>query len=247
MGIDRIATGHYVRIEFDFKKKRWILKKAKDKRKDQSYFLWKLSQKQLSKIISPLGEFTKKEVKEKMQKRFPKFFSPKEYKESQDICFLRGIELSDFLRKKIRERRGPILDLKGRVIGEHPGIHFFTIGQRSGLKIGARSSRQEPFYVIEIQKEKNAIIVGEKDYLFKRKLKAKDLNWISIEPPQKRIKVKARIRYHHKEAEAKIQPLPQGKARIVFKEKQRAITPGQHVVFYKKELLLGGGIIEKTE
>lgn len=243
--IFQIATGHYTKVKYNEKTKRWILEKAKDKEKDQSYFLWQLSQEQLSRTIFPLGDFAKEEVKRRMQKRFPKIFNLKEYKESQNICFLRKLKLSDFLREKLKEKPGLILNLKGKIIGRHPGIHFFTIGQRSGLGIGAENPEQEPLYVIEIQRERDAIIVGQERHLFKKELEARDLNWVSIDPPQKEIRAKARIRYRHKEIEAEIQPLSQNKAKVIFKEKQRAITPGQHTVFYKKDLLLGGGIIDK--
>jgi tRNA-specific 2-thiouridylase len=244
-GIEKIATGHYAKGGYDKRNGRWFLKKAKDKKKDQSYFLWKLSQRQLSRIIFPVGNFTKKEIKARMQKKFPDLFKPQDYRESQDICFLRELKLSEFLRKQLKEKPGSILDLKGKIIGEHSGIHFFTIGQRSGLKIGAKSPQQEPLYVIDIQKEKNAIIVGEEKHLFKEELEARDLNWVSIKPPEREIRARACIRYRHREVGVKIHLLLQNKARVTFKEKQKAITPGQHVVFYIKDLLLGGGIIKK--
>jgi len=246
-GIKKVATGHYVKGGYNSQNQRWFLRKAEDKRKDQSYFLWKLSQGQISKTIFPLGDFIKEEVKRQMEKKFPKIFSTKNYKESQDICFLREENLSDFLRKKFKEKPGPIYNTEGKKIGEHPGTYFFTIGQRTGLKIGAKTPTQRPLFVLDIQAKNNAIVVGKEQYLFGKELRARDLNWISIEPPQKKIKVKARVRYRHKESEAEVFPLPSNKAKVIFKDPQRAIAPGQHVVFFKKDLLLGGGIIERLQ
>jgi len=245
LGVNKIATGHYARVGFSFKTKRYFLRSAKDKKKDQSYFLWQLSQEQLSKVLSPLGDFKKEEVKKKVYQKFPKIFE--DYRESQDVCFLRGKKLSQLLKEKIKENPGLILDLDGKIIGEHSGIHFFTIGQRSGLRIGAKSPKQKPFYVVEIWREKNAIVIGEEKHLFKRQLETRDLNWVSIRPPKGYLEARARIRYRHEEVGADIQLLSNKKAKVIFKKPQRAITPGQHIVFYKKNLLLGGGIIEKTK
>ena len=247
MGIKKVATGHYVRGGYNLKNKRWFLKKAQDKKKDQSYFLWQLSQEQLSRTLFPLGGFTKEEIKKKMEQKFPQIFSIKEYKESQDICFLREENLSDFLRKKFKENPGPIYNIKGEKIGEHPGTYFFTIGQRTGLKIGAKTPFQEPLYVLDIRVTNNAIVIGEEKYLFEREFKIKDLNWVSIVPPKTKVKVMARIRYRHKEDDAEVWPLPNNTAEVIFKKSQRAITPGQHVVFYKKDILLGGGIIQSLK
>lgn len=245
--IKGVATGHYVRRGYNRSIKRWFLKKAKDGTKDQSYFLWRLAQKQIAKTIFPLGDFTKNEVKARMQKRFPKLFSVSEYRESQDICFLRELKLSDFLKQRLQEKPGPILDLKGNIIGKHSGLHFFTIGQRTGLKIGARSPTQEPLYVTEIQKKKNAIIVGEERSLFKKEFTARDLNWVSVKPKEKTLETMTQIRYRHKGSKAKIHLMSQRRAEVLFYKPQRAITPGQHVVFYKKDLLLGGGIIDEVK
>ncbi|MEO0293965.1 MAG: tRNA 2-thiouridine(34) synthase MnmA [candidate division WOR-3 bacterium] len=233
INFSRVATGHYVRSEFDSEKKRYILLKAKDKNKDQSYFLYSLSQEQLKRCIFPLGNHKKEEVRTLAEK----FNLPvKGKRESQDF-FSEGLSLLF----KNKTSPGKIVDKKGNVLGEHKGIQFYTIGQRKGLGIAIG----KPLYVIRIEKEKNLIVVGEKEDLLDDKLLATNLNWVSIENPEKPIEVEAKIRYLHKEAKATVFPQENGTAFVKFEKPQSAITPGQAVVFYNGDILLGGGTINR--
>jgi tRNA-specific 2-thiouridylase len=230
---DYVATGHYVRNKFDEERKRHLLLKALDKEKDQSYFLYLLSQKQIAKCIFPLGNYTKKEVK-KLAKEMN--LPVKEKKESQD--FFSG-DISTLFEGK--ENPGKIIDKKGNILGEHRGIQYYTIGQRRGLGI----AKGKPLYVIVIDEENNSIVVGEKKDLFEDKLLADKLNWISIESLKGEIEVTAKIRYLHKEAKALVSPYAKENAFVKFQEPQSAITPGQSVVFYQDDVLVGGGTIKK--
>lgn len=249
LGAEKIATGQYVRLREE--NSNYKLYKAKDSNKDQSYFLWQLAQKELRKTIFPLGDFTKKEVRQEVKKSpIAKFFTPSEddqnYIESQDICFLKGKNLSGFLKERFKTKIAPIINKNGDIVGKHYGVHFFTIGQRSGIKIGAKTPTQKPLYVIKIESKKNTVIVGDEEDLYKKELIAKEVNWISGEPSKLPLTVQAQIRYRSKPASAIIKKFSKNLYRIEFKSPQRAITPGQHVVFYKKNLLLGGGVIKTS-
>jgi len=230
---DYFATGHYARVEYNKSKHRYLLKKAMDLSKDQSYFISSLSQEQLGRLLFPIGNYTKEEVR-KMASDFELGVDNKP--ESQD--FIAGGY--SFLVKAAQP--GPILDKQGNVLGEHRGIPFYTIGQRKGLGI----SSKEPLYVTDIDQEKNAIVVGGKEEVYRDELTASGLNWIAIEKLEQPTKVKARIRYAHNEAEAIITPLNEDKVYVKFKEPQMAITPGQAVVFYQGDVVVGGGTIERT-
>ncbi len=232
---DCVATGHYVKSKFDEEKKRYLLLKAKDKEKDQSYFLYSLSQEQIAKCIFPLGDYTKEETK-KLAKEIN--LPVKEKKESQD--FFSG-DMSTLFGGK--GKPGEIIDKEGNVLGEHRGIQYYTIGQRRGLGI----AKGLPLYVIEIDKENNSIIVGKKEDLFEDELLADKLNWVSIENLNKPLEVKARIRYRHREAKAVVSPYKDNTVLVKFEEPQSAITPGQAVVFYQGEVLVGGGTITKQK
>jgi len=232
---DWVATGHYVRNKFDEQKNRYLLLKAKDKEKDQSYFLYSLSQEQIAKCIFPLGDYTKEETR-KLAKEIN--LPVKEKKESQD--FFSG-DISTLFEGK--ESPGKIIDKEGNVLGEHRGIQYYTIGQRRGLGI----AKGLPLYVIEIDKENNSIIVGEKENLFKDELLADKFNWVSIENISEDLKVNARIRYRHSGAKAVVSPYKDNTVLVKFEEPQSAITPGQAVVFYQGEVLVGGGTIIKEE
>lgn len=225
---DFFATGHYARVEY--KNGRYILKKGIDLKKDQSYFLFLLNQQQLSKIIFPLGEYTKPKVKE-IAKSCGLDISEKE--ESQD--FISGDRF--FLFDKATG--GDIIDRNGNILGKHKGIFHYTIGQRRGIGI----SGKKPLYVIEILPEKNAIVVGEEKELYKKNLIAKNINFISIEKLEKPMKVKTRIRYKHHEAQSEIFPVNSDTVEVIFEKPQRAITPGQAAVFYSGEEVVGGGFI----
>ena len=231
---DYFATGHYARVEHDESRSRYLLKKAKDMAKDQSYFLFALSQEQLSNSLFPLGNHTKEEVR-KMARDLELGIDDKP--ESQD--FFAG-DYSSLLGKVARP--GPILNKEGEILGEHRGIPFYTIGQRKGLGI----SSKEPLYVTAIDQEKNVIVVGPKEEVYGDELVAMELNWIAIQELSRPVDLKAKIRYLHKEAEAMVIPLDEDKVHVKFKEPQMAITPGQAVVFYDDDTVIGGGTIERA-
>ena len=201
--------------------------------------MWRLNQNQLQHIIFPLGNLAKKEVKN-LARKFKLPVSG--ISESQEICFV-GNSLEEFLKRHLDLEPGEIIDKKEKVLGKHKGLALYTIGQRKGIGLSGG-----PYYVLAKDTKNNLLIVtkNEKD-LYKKELIAKDVNWISGKPPQFPIKVKAKIRYLHKPASATVYEIEsQGKIKVVFDKPQRAITPGQSVVFYKGEEVLGGGIIEKS-
>lgn len=236
LGADYIATGHYARLVHNGK--RHLLKKGKDKKKDQSYFLFSLSQKQLKHIRFPLGDYTKEEVR-KLAKKFGLKVHDKPA--SQEICFV-STNYHEFLKTRITAngfQSGLIVDTGGKVLGEHKGIAFYTIGQRKGI-----GAHKKPLYVVEIDRENNTVIIGEEEKLFKSELEASGVNWSSLEEPSEPLKVKARIRYRHKEQGALVTPLGGGKVKVRFDKAQRAVTPGQAVVFYDGDTVIGGGWID---
>lgn len=217
LGADWVATGHYARSW------RGKLLRAKDKEKDQSYFLWQLNQRQLEHVLFPVGNYIKKEVRGLAREfKLPVF----EAAESQEVCF-------DF---DIKQRPGKIVDPEGEVLGRHQGLAFYTIGQRKGIGLPGG-----PFWVLDKDLKKNLLIVtgNEKD-LYKRELVFEDVNWVSGKMPKLPRRIKAKIRYRHQPASAVITK----KQQVVFDRPQRAITPGQSVVFYRNEELLGGGVIK---
>lgn len=236
-GIDfeLFATGHYVRVEYKKDKDRYYLKRAKFTEKDQTYVLSYLTQKQLKRTIFPLGEFEKEKVREIAKSLNLHNFNRKE---SQD--FYQG-DYSELF--KIKPKSGRILDIHGNVLGEHKGIWNYTIGQRKGL--GVSSDRR--LFVLEIDKNTNTVVLGDREYVYHDELTAGNPNWIFIENLAKPMKVKAKIRYTQKEAEAIITPLLKNKVHVKFREKQFGITPGQVAVFYKDDIVIGAGIIEKSK
>jgi tRNA-specific 2-thiouridylase len=239
LGADHIATGHYARIEMASHNGRYLLKKGVDRHKEQSYWLYSLTQAQLSQIILPLGKLTKDEVREIAGRlQLPASARP----ESQDICFIPDNNYSRFLKERLPEaaRPGPMLDREGNVVGEHRGILFYTIGQRRNLGIAAR----EPQYVVGIDPEKNAIVVGGRQEIYRRELTASRLNWIAIDKPSQPIALSARVRHRHKEVAATVIPVADDGVRVIFQQPQPAITPGQSVVFYQGDTVIGGGIID---
>lgn len=227
---DYFATGHYARVEYDKRRRRYLLKKASDLSKDQSYFISALSQEQLSHSLFPIGKYTKAEVR-KMAYDFGLMVSDKP--ESQD--FIAG----DYSSLVGAGTPGPVLDGRGNILGEHRGIPFYTIGQRKGLGISAR----EPLYVTDINPEKNAITVGRRAEVYRDDLTASGLNWIAIEELKRPMEVKARIRNKHEEAEATLSPSGEDRVHVKFREPQMAITPGQAVVFYQDDMVVGEGTI----
>ncbi len=167
-----------------------------------------------------------------------------EKEESQEICFIPGNGYNEFIQRKVGKKlkEGPILDLEGKIRGRHRGLAFFTIGQRRGLRI----SGGKPLYVVSIDRGRNAIVIGEKKYLYHRSFIVREVNWIGIEKCKSPLRAKVKIRYRHKESEAEIIPLGEDKVRVTFETPQRAITPGQAAVFYEGDVVLGGGWIEKV-
>jgi tRNA-specific 2-thiouridylase len=236
MKADFLATGHYVKKATTKTKLIYKLLRAKDKSKDQSYFLWKLNQRQLKYTLFPIGNYTKKEVKSLAKKfKLPVLNVP----ESQEICFIENT-CNDFLSKHLKLNPGKIIDAQGKIIGKHNGLWFYTVGQRKGIKLPGG-----PFYVVDKNLKKNLLIVSKnKKDLERKELTAQNVNWISGKEPNLPLDIKAKIRYRHKLASAIIcQKKQKTKYEILFKKPQRAITPGQSVVFYKGTELLGGGII----
>jgi len=236
---DYMATGHYAQVEFDPATDRYLLKKGKDRDKDQSYFLYTLTQAQLAMTLFPLGGLTKKDVRI-IAARLALPVAQKE--ESQEICFVPDRNYAKFLRARIPQafRPGPILDLQNRIIGEHEGIIHFTVGQRKGMGIAA----PHPLYVLSIDAETNTIVVGKNEELYRSRLEASDVNLIALEKLAESKPVQAKVRYRHAEAKAMISPLEGGRIRVEFEKPQRAITPGQAVVFYDGDAVVGGGIID---
>jgi tRNA-specific 2-thiouridylase len=234
LDFDYFATGHYAQVEYNQERNRYLLKKAKDINKDQSYFLAFLTQKQLGQAIFPLGNYTKVAVRQ-LAADFGLPVADKP--ESQDFA------IGGYSSLLPATPPGPILDRRGNKLGEHHGISHYTIGQRKGLGL----SRPEPLYVIDIDREKNAIIVGGKETVYQDKFIASGVNWIAIANLEQPIELKARIRYRHRETEATVTPLGEDRVYVKFREPQLAVTPGQAAVFYQDDIVVGGGIIEKAE
>jgi tRNA-specific 2-thiouridylase len=238
LGAECVATGHYARIERDEKTGRRLLLKGRDATKDQTYFLYDLTQRQLERIMFPLGGLTKKQVRAKARDLG---FAVAEKAESQEICFVPGNDYRKLLERLMPERLrpGPIVDLDGKELGRHKGIACYTIGQRRGLGI----AHPRPLYVVGFDVDRAAVIVGTSEHLWSAELLAEKVNWISIKKLREPMRVKARIRHRHEESPAAISPHEDGAVRVRFHEPQRAITPGQSVVFYDGDIVVGGGII----
>ncbi|MBI2979969.1 MAG: tRNA 2-thiouridine(34) synthase MnmA [Chloroflexi bacterium] len=230
---DYFATGHYARVEYEQNQRRYLLKKARDLSKEQTYFISSLSQSQLACSLFPIGNYTKAEVK-KMAADFGLKVGGKP--ESQD--FIEG-GYSSLIAG--RAQPGPIMDKKSHILGEHQGIPFYTIGQRRRLGISAK----EPLYVTDIDCGRNAVIVGSKEELYGDELIASGLNWIAVDGLKQPTRLKAKIRYAHREAEAMVTPLDNERLYVKFTETQLAITPGQTVVFYDGDMVVCGGRIER--
>ena len=229
---DYFATGHYAQVEYDSERNRYLLKRAVDEEKDQSYFLYLLTQKQLSRVLFPLWTYKKAQVRD-IAKKYK--LSVVDKPESQD--FISG-DRSHLFEKGTKP--GDVVDINGNVLGKHKGIVSYTIGQRKGFGI----SSGKPLYVIRIDAEKNTLIMGEEKDVYSDELIAANVNLISVDTIEKPMKVVAKIRYKHKLSPAVVYPAGDGKVRVKFEKPQWAITPGQSVVFYDKNTVVGGGIIE---
>ncbi|HUV42433.1 MAG TPA: tRNA 2-thiouridine(34) synthase MnmA [Patescibacteria group bacterium] len=236
LGHDYLATGHYARI---VKNKQFHLLKGKDKKKDQSYFLYNLNQKKLAKIFFPVGDYQKKEVI-KMAKKWQ--LPVAERPESQEICFFPEDDYRPFLKRQIKEKiiPGEVVNLKGQVIGKHLGLPLYTVGQRHGFKITDKKVLG-PLYVVDKKVKKNQLVVGFGKEVEKKEFLVKDVNWLSGNPPKKEIKCQVRIRHQGDLLKARIRGKKEVK--VVLDESERGVAPGQAAVFYQGEEVFGGGII----
>jgi tRNA-specific 2-thiouridylase len=243
IGAEMLATGHYARNEFDERTGRWLLKRPADASKDQTYFLFGLTQEQLSRTLFPLGEMRKPEVREEAKRVGLRVF---EKQDSQEICFVPGGDYKKFLDAYLEEQgeelpdtSGELVTTTGEVIGTHSGIHNFTVGQRKGLGIATGA----PVYVLEIRGDKRQVIVGGGDELYSRTLIGRRANWIAIEELRDPMRVQTKIRHRHEAADATIEQVDDGDVKVTFDQPQRAITPGQAVVFYDGQVVVGGAWI----
>ena len=235
---DKIATGHYARINYDPKSDRHQLLKAVDPNKDQSYFLYDLTQELLAGSVFPLGNQTKEETR-RIAAEFG--LSTAQKPESQDLCLIEAHgSMRTFLDRYIDQKEGDIVDMAGNVLGKHTGIHHYTIGQRKGLGIAA----PEPLYVVKLDAVMNRVVVGDRHAGGKLKCQAARMNWVSIAEPSTPIRAEVKIRYRSPSVPAQIIPLDDSRVEIVFETPQFGVTPGQAAVLYSGEIVLGGGIIE---
>lgn len=241
LGGEFIATGHFARVE-KAANGRTLLKRGRDSRKDQSYFLFSLKQDQLSFVIFPLGEKTKADTREVARECQLK---TADKEESMEICFVPDKDYGKFLSsaKLVTPHRGEIMDIHGKVLGHHEGIEYYTIGQRKGLGI----SSPRPLYVIDLLPESNRVIVGDETLLEKSEFIIERCNWIPFEEPPESLEVTAKIRYNHPGVAATVIPLAGGSASVRLHVPQRAITPGQACVLYQDDLVVGGGWIAREK
>lgn len=233
INFDKFATGHYAGVMYDETYKRFVLKKAKDTKKDQTYFLYRLNQQQLSKLIFPLDNLLKEEVRLIARENNLTVYDKKE---SQD--FYSG-DFNDLIKSEKTE--GNILDAEGKILGKHNGLWNYTIGQRKGLNL----STHLPLYVVGIDSTNNNVIVGAEETTFSKKLTASQINWVAIAKLDDELEVQAKIRSSANAEDAVLRKLNQEEVEVIFKEPVKAITPGQSIVFYKNDIVIGGGIINK--
>jgi len=241
LGAEFVATGHYARIEYNDKLGRYLLLKGLDNSKDQSYALYHLNQHTLKHFLMPLGTFNKTDTRQMARDLG---LSVANKPDSQEICFVPNDDYKSFLAERAPEslRPGRIVNRQGHILGEHQGLPLYTIGQRKGLGIAVG----KPLYVIELDTSSNTVIVGNADEIFADELIAADLNFITIDKLSSNVLVTAKIRYSSAPATAVISPLGDNEVRVKFDQPQRAITPGQSVVFYDGEVVVGGGTIKKV-
>lgn len=239
MGCDKVATGHYARIEYNELSGRYILKKALDPTKDQSYVLYSLTQPQLSRAIFPLGEMTKEQTRKIAHDAG---FINSDKGDSQDICFVKDEMYYDFIERTQKKKYPPgdFVTVGGEVLGRHKGIIRYTVGQRKGLGIAYSS----PLYVVRVDPVENKVILGSNDDLFTDTLIAKNINLISVPEIKEPMRVKAKVRYRHSEQPATVTQLDENTIKVVFDTPQRAITKGQSVVLYDGDIVVGGGVIQ---
>jgi tRNA-specific 2-thiouridylase len=239
LGIEQVATGHYARKDVA-PDGRFRLLRGRDRNKDQSYFLFGLSQEQLAAALFPVGELTKDEVRRlSAQRGLPTAEKP----ESQEICFVPDGDYAAFVERQAgaTDRSGPLRDSAGRELGRHQGVHHFTVGQRRGLGLTA----PRPLYVLRVEPASHAVVVGPEEELLAPSLFASQVNWLSVPEPAGELRASVQIRSRHAAAPACVRPLPGGRAEVRFDVPQRAVAPGQAAVFYDDDVCLGGGWIER--
>ena len=236
-GYDKIATGHYVRIKKD-ENGRYLLLKATDLSKDQSYVLYMLTQEQLSRCVFPLGEFTKPQIRDIAQKSD---LINADRPDSQDICFVLDGDYADFIEKNSNflSEPGNYVDVNGNVLGEHKGVIHYTIGQRKGLGIALG----KPAFVIDKNSDTNCVVIGDEEHLFKKEIIVEKVNFIPFDELKQEMRVEAKLRYRHNPQPAMIIPVDKDKVKLIFDEPQRAPSPGQAAVFYDGDVVVGGGTI----
>lgn len=246
LGCEKVATGHYARVEKDEATQRYRLLRGRDPQKDQSYFLWELTQEQLSRALFPLGELSKSDARQAAR---DSQLAVAEKKESQEICFVPDGDYAGFIDRYLEAEQqadrqpgaGEIVTSSGQVIGSHTGIHRYTVGQRRGIGI----SNARPLYVLNVDASQNRVVVGTDEELLRGGFTAAGVNWIAFDNPTEPVLAEVRVRYRHTAASATITPLPNNRAQVKFDEPQRAITPGQATVFYRGDEVAGGGWIVK--
>lgn len=239
LGVEAIATGHYARTRYDEATGRHQLLRAIDRTKDQSYFLYDLSQEILAQVLFPLGEQPKTETR-RVAAEFGLHTADKP--ESQDLCLVEANgSMRAFLDQYITPQKGEIVDQSGKVLGQHEGVHHYTIGQRKGIGI----AHSEPLYVIGLDAKNNRVIVGDRAATLSADCTVQRVNWVSIGPPTTPIHAEVQIRYRSAAVPAMIVPLEADRVRVVFDDPQSSVTPGQAAVWYDGEVLLGGGVIEQ--
>lgn len=243
IGADALATGHYARVEFDESRGRWLLRRPADSSKDQTYFLFGLTQDQLSRTLFPLGEMTKPQVRD-LARHHGLALAAKP--DSQEICFVPGGDYKKFLDAYLAERgeslpdtAGELVTTDGQVVGEHSGIHNFTVGQRKGLGVATGS----PLYVIQINGDQRQVVVGGQEDLYSRSLRARRVNLVAVDDLRDPMRVRVKIRHRHEGSAATLEKSSHDEVLVTFDEPQRAITPGQAAVFYDEDVVVGGGWI----
>ncbi len=240
LGADHVATGHYARVDRDPQTGRYRLRRGRDPRRDQSYFLFSLRQEQLARTLFPLGDLLKTETREVARDSQLKTAGKEE---SMEICFVPDNNYGRFLQKAglASRHQGEIVDTAGRVLGHHDGIEFYTIGQRRGIRLAA----PDPLYVLDLDAARNRVVVGAANELNRDEFGVERCNWVAFAAPLPSIPVTAKIRYNHPGTPATVWPASDGSARVKLEVPQRAITPGQACVFYQEDVLVGGGWIAR--
>ncbi len=239
LGIDYIATGHYAKTEYSEKYNKHVLKKSEALKKDQTYALYNIPKEIVDKVLFPLGSFKEKSDVRKIAEQHNLLIAKKP--DSQEICFIPDNDYVKFLKENMNDeiKEGNIVDTNGKILTRHKGIINYTIGQRKGLGL----SKSTPLYVVKLDKKNNNVIVGEEKDIYSTEVLVEDINYLLFDIIDKPLDITAKIRYSAKEEKAKLYPLTDNTAKIVFENKQRAVTPGQSIVFYIDDCVLGGGKI----